>query len=109
MAFTNVTLTGTFVDGTGAAMKGWLRFTPTETMHNGTDIRAASPVVAFLSSGAISVVLAATDDSGTTTISGATPYYRVEELIHGQRARSCRIALGHADTTQDLADITPEA
>lgn len=109
MAFTNVTLTGTFTTADGDPALGWLRFTPTETMHNGTDMRAASPVLAFLSSGAISVVLAATDDSATTTISGDVPFYLVEELIRGARARSYRIALVHTDITQDLADITPEA
>ena len=109
MAFTNVTLTGTFETADGDDASGWVRFTPTTAMSNGTVIVAAAPVLAFLSGGGISVVLVATDDSGTTTTFGDDPLYLVEELLLGQRPRSYRIALTHTDTTQDLADITPEA
>jgi hypothetical protein len=108
-SFTAVTLTGEFDTPGGAAAKGWLRLTLSEPMRNGALIRAAAPVTVFLNgSGAITTTLTATDDPATETDSGDEPTYLVEELLVGQRPRSYRIALTRADTTQDLADLTPE-
>jgi hypothetical protein len=108
-AITRVTLTGEFDAPGGAPARGWLRFTPTEPMHNGALTVAAVPVVASLdAAGEISAQLYATDDPDTTTASGDDPFYLVEELLAGQKPRAYRITLTRADTTQDLADLAPE-
>lgn len=105
MAFTQITVTGTLKLADGSAASGEMRFTPRVPMTN-SDIVVAAPVVATLDgSGAFSVSLAATDDTGTLTADGATATYVVEPVIAGQATRSYQIVIGHAGGSLNLGNI----
>lgn len=126
MAFTQVAVVGTFTTADGGdPARGRIRFTPTEAMTNDGVVVVAAPVMALLdAAGEIQLSLAATDDDGTATASETPAYYRVEELLAGQRPRAWRITVpssgggggafpasytsDYPRTALDLADVTPE-
>lgn len=83
MAFTEVTITGTYRTADGVVAAGAVVFTPTAVMRNG-EIVVGNPVTAQITTGSISVTLAATDDPDTTPVGVS---YRVDEHIVGSRSR----------------------
>lgn len=96
MAFTQITVTGTFQNSDGTPASGGIRFTPTAVMRNGTsatEINARTPVHAQVVNGVLSAVtLAATTDPGTTP-TGVT--YEVSEHLTGQQRLTYHIAVPH--------------
>lgn len=103
MAFTDVTVTGTYRTAAGAAAVGAVTFTPVTEMRNG-DIRISAPVSAQLVAGAFTVTLAATTDPDTVP-AGVT--YRVETHIVGDHLRNVRyLEIPHDGGTIDLADAS---
>lgn len=108
MAFTEITVTGTFKSPTGSAASGTVTFTLTRPMEQpGVGIVEPTPIVASLSAGAISQVLYATDDTDTTE--AGSVFYSVEEQIVGLPSRSYTINVPHsaADGTVDLSTLAP--
>jgi hypothetical protein len=100
VAFTYITVTGTYKNPDASNATGAVSFTPTATMRNGA-ITIADPVIGQLTSGALSVSLAATDDSGTTP-TGVT--YLVTEYIVGLATpRTYYLAVPHAGGSINLA------
>jgi hypothetical protein len=83
VAFTQVTVTGTYRDAEGNDAQGAVVFTPTHAMRNG-EIVVSAPRTAQIVAGAIDIDLAATDDAGTTP-EGVV--YEVSEHITGTRVR----------------------
>lgn len=110
MAFTTITVTGTYkeADGTTAA-SGNVTFIASTTMTDSSNNQIIAPTLAtgtLNGSGAISVSLTATDDS-TTQPTGVT--YEVTENINGAGQNKYNIAIPASSVggTLDLADITP--
>jgi hypothetical protein len=84
MAFTQITVTGSFQTPAGAPAVGTVSFTPVAAMRNavgGPETTVATTVVGTLVDGELSVSLAATDDPGTTP-TGVT--YAVRTYILGR-------------------------
>lgn len=83
MAFTQISITGSFQDASGAAVDGTVTFTPTVPMRNteeATEATVDKPIVRAIVGGALaSGTLAATDDPDTTP-TGAT--YQVDVRIN---------------------------
>lgn len=104
MAFTQVTITGTFQNSDGSPASGGVRFQPTAVMRNATattEINAQTAVHAQVTAGALSsVTLAATTDPGTTP-TGVT--YEVTEYLTGQPRKKYFIAVPHDGGTINLA------
>lgn len=110
MAFTPITVTGTFVDGEGAPSEGKVTFLATATMRQPSENLSISPteVTATLSaSGSFSVVLYATNDIGTEP-KGVT--YEVTERIKGSPRNKYFLAIDKDSIggTVDLADLVPD-
>ncbi|WP_062435009.1 hypothetical protein [Herbidospora daliensis] len=107
----SVTVSGRFIRGDGQPCRGKVTFTPSRTLTGpGTTppvVMPPAPVVALLNtSGAFSVVLAATDDADLEP----TPWtYAVVEEITGQAPRFYSIELPASPSTVDLADLAPVA
>jgi hypothetical protein len=103
VAFTYITVTGTYKNPDASNATGAVSFTPTGTMRN-ANVTVADPVVGQLTSGALSVSLAATDDSGTTP-TGVT--YLVTEYITGLATpRTYYLAVPNAGGSINLATAT---
>lgn len=85
MAFTTVTVTGTFKDASGTAKAGSVVFTLSQPIENGDVIAEPTPIVAELNgSGQISVGLYSNVDLAT---SPPNTCYGVTELITGAQLR----------------------
>lgn len=107
MAFTVVTLTGTFQSESGASASGTLTFTLTAAMANGGMIIAPAPVTVTLDgSGHFSTSLLATDDTGTVP---QGVQYAVTEQITGGQPRDYFIVVPHAVSPVDLSALMPGA
>ena len=105
MAFTSVTVTHSWTDGTGAPLTGFVSFKLTAPMTNGTTTIEPTDIIAPLSSGAISQALAANDDTATTS-DGAE--WQVFFQIDGVRLESWTFVLPHAASpTVDLYTLMP--
>lgn len=104
MAFTPVLVTADYDLPDGLDPTGTVSFTPTEPMINGTTVIAA-PVTGMLDvDGKLSITLAATDDTATTTASGKPAMYLIEESISGATRRGYA-ALSHASSPVDLSTL----
>lgn len=82
MAFTQVTVTGSYQLPDGTPVDGTVTFTPTQAMSNvaaEAEVSVSAPVVAAIVGGEVTASLAATNDSGTTP-TGVT--YKVEVRSH---------------------------
>jgi len=103
VAFTTVTLSGTFKSPDDVASNGTITFQLTQPMKDtaGNQIATRVPVKKVLSSGAFSVDLYANDDTGVTP-TGVT--YEVTEEIDGIY-RNYFISLSKDTTTVNLADL----
>lgn len=100
-----VTLGGQFVDVSGAAIAGQVKFTPRAILTDSTANQIIVPktiVVDLDANGAFTTVLPATDDPD---VSPTAFTYRVEEAFTG--GRTFDITLSAAPSTQNLADLAP--
>lgn len=107
MAFTDVTVTGTYHTEAGAPASGTVTFTLSEPITNSGVTVAAVPVEATLdASGGLSQVLPANDDTDTAP-AGST--YVVIEDITGAPTRTYTIVVPSAATggTVTLAELMP--
>jgi len=105
-AVTTVTVAGNFVDYTGTAISGQVKFTLSTVLQNTTDNKIIVPStksVTLDSNGSFSTTLPATDDTDLTPI----PYtITVEEAF--PKGRTYTISLPAATAgTLNLADISP--
>ncbi len=110
MAFTTITVTGTYkqADGTTAA-SGNVTFIASTTMTDSSNNQIIAPTLTtgtLNGSGTFSVSLTATDDS-TTSPTGVT--YEVTENIDGagQNKYNINVPQNSVGGALDLADITP--
>ena len=100
-----VTVTGTYIDISGVAIAGQVKFTPRAVLRNVTSnvILVNSTIVVTLdANGAFSQQLVATDDPDASPVDFT---YFVEEAFVG--GRSFDILLPLATATVDLADVSP--
>ena len=100
-----VTVTGTYIDISGVAIAGQVKFTPRAVLRNTTSnvILVNSTIVVTLdANGSFSQALVATDDPDASPIDFS---YYVEEAFVG--GRSFDILLPKATATVDLADVSP--
>lgn len=109
MAFTPITVTGEFLSATGEAGSGRITFLATSTMRQPAENITVAPteVTATLSaSGTFSVVLYATNDTGTVP-QGVT--YEVTERIRGASLNKYFISIDKdaIGGVVDLADLVP--
>lgn len=104
---TPITVTAAYVDAKGNAPSGRVTFTPSITTVRAGSIQVPSPVTVYLVDGALSVILAATDDPEWAP-SGFT--YRVSERV-GDASREYDIELSYlaAEGAVDLATVVPVA
>ena len=106
MSFTPITVTATsWENGDGTAASGTVTFRLSEPIVNAGVTRSATEVIATVTAGALSVVLAANDD--TTTLPLGT-FYAVTEAITGAPVRDYEIrvpsaAVGGTCTLESLA------
>jgi hypothetical protein len=104
-SLSTVTITGTYINYTGDAIEGQIRFQTSEVLRNGTDDQMVAPsvVVVPLIAGAFSVTLPATNDPDVVP----NPYtYAVEESFAGGRSYTISIPFNTVGSL-DLADISP--
>lgn len=105
MAFTPVTVEGTFKSSAGQSAAGTLTFTLTQAMVNGGVSVPPSPIIATLDgSGHFSTVLYANDDEATVP---QGVQYGVTEQVTGAQPRDYFILVSHATTPVDLSTLTP--
>jgi hypothetical protein len=106
VALNKVTLTGTYQDGTGAPLAGYLKFVPNTQLTDATDseIVRQSPITATLSTeGAFSVELYATDNSDLLP-SGWV--WNCTEYITGIAPAAYSFSLAYATaSTQDISTL----
>ena len=105
-AITTVTLAGNYVDYTGAAISGQVKFTLSDLLQNGTDNQMIVPStksVTLDSNGSFSTTLPATNDPDLVPI----PYtITVEEAF--PKGRTYTISLPYTTVgSLNLADISP--
>lgn len=104
---TTITVEGEYVDVTGAAISGQVRFTPRATLKDSAAdqvIINRAITVTLDSNGSFSVVLPATDD---TSVIPTNFTYFVEELFSGGATYDITIPSGTAGGVLNLADIAP--
>ena len=108
MAFTMITVTRTYKSPAGYAAQGIVKFTPSAPMVNGVTTISSPERVELDKNGAISIVLAANNDPGTTP-SGTT--YRVVEDLTGQSTVAYDVIIPYnaAGGTVNLATLAPVA
>jgi hypothetical protein len=108
MAVTKVTLTGTYLDGSGSPLAGTVTFTPSAPLADSADGRIVrqKPVTATLDdSGAFSAALIATDDTAFEP-SGWT--WIAKEQISGLPVTQWSFALPlTGGSTQDVSALAP--
>ena len=100
-----VTLGGQYVDVSGAAIAGQVKFTPRTIITDAAANQIVIPktiTVDLDANGAFTVVLPATNDND---VSPTNFTYRVEEAFSGGRVYD--IALPASPATQNLADVAP--
>jgi hypothetical protein len=102
---TTITLTGTFLDSTGAPLTGYLTFTPVpELVDPGSAVLySATQAVTLDSSGHFSITLMCTDNANLVPVGW---YYIVTENVRS--LRTYPIYLPHTlGESADLSDLTP--
>lgn len=105
MAFTQITVVGTYRLGDGTAAAGAVTFTPVVPMRNGSTVISAPVSGQLNGSGTVTVSLAATTDPGTTP-TGNT--YEVVEYLNNQpAARRYNIVVAYNGGQIDLATAAP--
>lgn len=107
MAFTVVTLTGTFQNADGTPADGTVQFQLTQPMANGDVIIETTPLAVILNaSGGFSVPLRANDDTATLPVG---TQYVVIERVTSTSNREYAITIPHAAVggTVDLSTLMP--
>ena len=106
MAFTQVTVTGSYDTQAGAPASGTVTFTLTKAMENGDVIINPAPITVMLDgSGHFSTLLAANDDTGTVP---QDAQYGVTELITGAEPRDYFITLPSGlGASVDISTLMP--
>jgi hypothetical protein len=106
-ALTKVTITGTYVDASGAAQSGTVSFTPTSTVTDaaGSVVLTQTAVVAELSSGSFSLgPLVCTDNQNLAPAGWA---YVANVAVGGAQQTISPVYLSHAlGSTVDMSQIT---
>jgi hypothetical protein len=106
MAFTPVTVTGSYESESGATAAGTVTFTLTQAMQNADQIVTPTPITVTLDgTGHFSTVLLANDDTGTTPPGVC---YGVTEQITGGQQRDYFIVVSHATSPVDLSTLMPQ-
>lgn len=106
MAFTMITVTRTYKTPAGYPAQGIVRFTPSDQMVNGTTTISSPEWDELDKNGALSLVLAANNNPGTTPV-GTT--YQVQEIITGQADRTYNVIIPYnaPSATVDLSTLAP--
>ncbi len=104
MAFTYITVTGTYVQEDGSVAIGTVSFQASAFMQNGNITVNDSHTVTLDANGHFSTTLAATDDPGTVPVGVV---YQVAESMKGAPVRQYYIVLSHLTTPVDLSTIFP--
>lgn len=102
MAFTNITVTGTFEGSNGAPLNGHVTATLSTAIQNGTTTIAPLRVVGKVENGHLSMVLLANNDPETLP-SGSYYTFRVE--LQGTSAYEFKAVVDHA-SPEAKVDIT---
>jgi hypothetical protein len=107
-ALTKTTITGTYVDASGAAQPGTVSFTPTSAVTDaaGAVVLTETAVTAELSAGTFSLgPLVCTDNTGLAPLGWA---YTVNVAVGGAQQAISPVYLPHAlGSTVDMSQITP--
>jgi hypothetical protein len=108
---TTITVTGTYIDGSGNQLAGYVTFTPTADLVDSTGhtVLRATPLTATLSGGSISIVLPCTDNA---TLSPDTWAYTIAETIsdglNNLPIRTYTVQLPHTlGASVDLSTLVP--
>ncbi len=105
MAFTPITVTGTYAREDGSVEAGSVSLTATAFMTNSSQIRVNAPQVAVLDgTGHFSMTVAATNDPGTQPTG---VLYRVDESMVGVTLRTYYISLPYNGGAVDLGSVVP--
>lgn len=105
MAFTPVTLTGTFRHPDGTNATGTVSAVPSSSMVNGVTITDLTPIVGTVTAGALSMSILATDDTGTAP-SGA--FYTFTVQLDGiAPVETFTAPISHLVTPLDFSALTP--
>lgn len=102
---TTITVTGTYIDISGAPIAGQVRFTPRAVLKNVTSniiLINSSITVTLNSNGAFSQALVATDDTDAAPLNFT---YQVEEAFIGGRTYDILLPSATVGGTLDLADV----
>jgi len=102
-----ITITGSYVDITGAAIAGQVKFTPRAILKDAAANQIIIPntvTVTLDANGSFSVVLPATDD---TSVVPTNFTYTVEEAFPNGTTFDITVPQGSVGGTIDLADIAP--
>lgn len=108
---TTITVTGTYINGSGFPLAGYVTFTPTTDLLDSTGhvVLRAAPLTAFLSTGALSIALPCTDNATLAPTSWA--YTVVEVLTEGTQSLASRtytIQLPHTlGASVDITAVAP--
>lgn len=106
MAFSQVTITHSYLGLDGSAASGTVTFQLTQTMRNaGVTYPAKTPVTATLTAGAFSITLPANDDSGT--VPDGSAYLVAEAIGDAEETSTITIPASEAGQTIDLASLLP--
>lgn len=107
MTIPTVTVSGSYEDAEGNPATGTVTFKLNTILVDSTDDTTVSrtPIVATLTAGAFTQVLAATSGGDITPTSGVV--YTVTEQITGSRTRRFRVALPSSSPTVNIADLSP--
>lgn len=104
-SFTQVEVTGTYVDAAGEPASGQVTFMLTQPMANGHVTVPPSPLVAELDgSGHFTILLYANDDPGTVP---QHVRYGVTEVVNEGSPRDYYIAVSHSESPVDIATLMP--
>ena len=104
---TTITITGSYVDVTGAAIAGQVTFTPRAILKDSVANQIIIPNTVYVTlnaQGAFSVILPATDD---TSVSPTNFTYLVEEAFPNGATYDITVPQGSVGGTIDLADLSP--
>lgn len=108
---TTITVTGSYQDGSGNPLYGYVTFTPSTDLTDSTGhvILRAAPILVNLSKGAISVLLACTDNANISPSGWSWVVTEVVGTISGNLSpRTYNVLVPHTlGSTVDLSTLAP--
>lgn len=107
MAFTNITVTGTWQHADGTSATGKVEFVLSRPVANSNVIISNQPIIATLNgSGSISTTLVANDDTGTFPTG---TFYLVTEQLIGAAHTEYEVVIPHSAVsgTIDISTLMP--